>query len=509
MEKNEKSSPKTVEETTKFLSEGITAHEISRAPSIETRRQIQKVLLIDIPIMDEVDSPEEEILNAYWKAQSILSPPGYKDHMEATKYSRGLLTIGKVLQEKGVPTRYISVNDVTLDELDEAILWADMIGIAGSCTAFYPIMKAVSDRARLKNNEAVIILGGNHVTATDHQTLTNIPSADVIVRKEGEITVPELVDNSISLQDVEGISFRNAQNRIIRNKDRSRILGRDVPIPAYDLLPHHPQNYSYRLEATRGCPYKCAFCIDGVFTDHKITRITIEKTMEELLFLKDRLAPGAHLHFIDSIFTLNKKRMLHLLDEMRKHSLREHFSFSCDIRAKHADREMVAAMEEAGFSQVLIGLEDPNDEVLSKVGKGVRVQEDIETASLFKRHSGIAVTGYWVIGLPGSTHETLRRTIAAGRDFLQNGVLDNIDCAMFVPLPGTPIFEDPEQYGIELLGDEWGARYLRCQFDRAVYRNINGLNEIQIAKYYKLFVDTILQEYLKKLDMTLEELLNS
>lgn len=73
--------------------------------------QLQQVLLIDIPEIEELTgAPEDKILALKWKAEALLSPRAYATHMSSVKFSRGLLTMAATLQSYGVKVRYLSVN---------------------------------------------------------------------------------------------------------------------------------------------------------------------------------------------------------------------------------------------------------------------------------------------------------------------------------------------------------------------------------------------------------------
>lgn len=463
--------------------------------------KIKSILFIDIPEVDElIDNPGKDILSLKWKAEDLIAGPEYAKHMNGIKYSRGLLTLASFVRQNGITPHYASVNDVMQKELDNQILKVDAVGITTNVTGFFPQVAKIVKRVKKIKKVVLTIVGGYHVTFQDMETLKNHPEIDVVVRGEGEIPLLELLKSHPDLKGVKGITYHDKAGKIKRNPEAPLLSEKEIPLPAYDLLPFSMDKYSIRIQTSRGCPCSCAFCVDPVFWK-KLRFIPIPRVIEELEFLKKKLPRGTHIHFIDSIFTVDKERAHKLCRQIKKRNFG--FNFSADIRANLINKRLIKTMEQAGFTQLLIGFEDPNNEVLKTVHKKLYFQECLNTTKLIKKNSKILTTAYWIIGLPGSTHKTLHRAIKISRQLLRDDILDLVCSALLVPVPGTPLFQNPSRFGMKPLKRNWGD-FMRCSFS-PVY-HLNTLTAQELANYHLLFETSVLLEYCRKLNLSLAQL---
>lgn len=466
--------------------------------------KIKSILFIDIPEVDELaGNPGSNILSLKWKAENLIAGPEYAKHMNGIKYSRGLLTIASFVRQSGITPHYVSINDVCPKELKKQVLAVEAVGITANVTGFFPQVCNIVKTVKKIKKTVLTVVGGYHVTFQDMETLENYPEIDIIVRGEGEIPLSELLKRYPDLDNVKGITYRDKANKIRRNPEALLLLGEKIPLPAYDLLPFPMDKYSIRLQTSRGCPYSCAFCVDPVFWK-RLRFIPIPKVLEELEFLRKKLPEITHIHFIDSIFTINPTRTIKLCEEIEKRGFG--FQFSADIRANLITQRLIKKMEKAGFTQLLVGFEDPNDEVLKAVKKNLCFQECVDAAKMIKENSQVLTTAYWMVGLPGSNHKTLHRAIEISRKLLRNGTLDLLYSALLVPVPGTPLFQHPSQFGITLLNKDW-RKFMRCNFS-PVYR-LNTLTDQELVNCHLLFETSVLLEYCKKLNLSLDELVSA
>ena len=462
----------------------------------------KSILLIDVPELEElIGAPEDFVLSSKWKAENIISGKEYARHMSGIKYSRGLLTLASYVRERGFSPIYVSINDVSIEVLKQKIAQADIVGLPASKTAFLPKIIEISSLIKKINPQLPIIVGGYHVTFQDKEFLRENSEIDIVVRGEGEKTLYEILKNYPNLDKVKGITFRKGK-KIIRNPNREFLLPEEIPLPAYDLLPKNLNSYSIKVQTTRGCPFNCAFCVNSFFWK-KVRAVSVKEVIKELLFLKKKLKPKTHVHFTDNIFTWDKERTIKICDEIKRKKLP--FKFSCDIRAGFLDKEILEALKKANFTQLMIGFEDVNNETLKAVGKRLTFKDCLKTARLIKKHSKIIVTAYWIIGLPQFNHQNFHNALNQMRKLFNQGIVDIVSSALFVPLPGTPIFEEPEKFGVEIISKNWGD-YFRCRMP-AIHK-LKGLNEKEISNYYFLFETAILMEYCRKLKMNPLEIVN-
>jgi len=147
-------------------------------------------------------------------------------------------------------------------------------------------------------------------------------------------------------------------------------------------------------------------------------------------------------------------------------------------------------MRNAGCDIISLGLESGNNEVLKKMEKFMTT--DIQKKGVEMCHkAGIKVKGFFIIGLPGETWETAIDTI----EFARSLNLEYADAYILTPFPATPLWENPEKYGIQIIkpeGSDW-SKYYQVGKGGEYFVNIkhNNLNEEQLRALIKKFRDEV------------------
>ena len=122
--------------------------------------------------------------------------------------------------------------------------------------------------------------------------------------------------------------------------------------------------------STRGCPYDCEFCSNVVFGDSYRERSpgnVVDEIEEALALGYDRIS------FADDVFTLNRRRVIAICDEITRRRLR--FSWECLGRVDSLDYETARAMREAGCFRIFFGIESGNDEILKLMKKQITTEQ--------------------------------------------------------------------------------------------------------------------------------------
>ena len=184
------------------------------------------------------------------------------------------------------------------------------------------------------------------------------------------------------------------------------------------------------IMVTRGCPYSCDFCSKPVWgNDYR--RPSLERVFAEI---RDILSYGYdRLWIADDSFTLDLKYLRDFCE--RKIGKGLSFTWTCLSRVDRLDEEIVGLMKDAGCVRVHLGLESGNDDTLRLMGKRVAVADGIEAVRLF-RQAGIETAGFFIVGYPGETEESIDETLALATTL----PLDEISINVPFPLPGSPLF---------------------------------------------------------------------
>ena len=384
----------------------------------------------------------------------------------------GILYIAGVLR---APGHHIEVIDCDIDGFDAYSIVDEIItrnpAIVG-LTATTPIISSAFEIIRQVKQKTGIItwLGGYHITALPVQTMKQ-SLVDYGFYGEAEATVVELANllaesngapDFERLKAINGLLFRH-QGEVVINPKRALIKDLDrIPFPARDLLRNEKYIWSVpskglvpvtAITTQRGCPFQCIFC--GAQTMFPGMRYhSIERIIDELTYITTDLGIR-HLHFQDDTLTINRKKIMDMLDAIKQNGLK--FTWEGYTRANALDEELLIKLKEMGLNRLSFGVETGNEQILKAIKKGIPQEAYITAYKLCRKH-GIETRCSIIIGHPYETKETVRETIefACKLDCYQAYI--NIA----TPYPGSELLELARQGfgGIKLLTEDW-AEYRR------------------------------------------------
>ncbi len=184
------------------------------------------------------------------------------------------------------------------------------------------------------------------------------------------------------------------------------------------------------IMVTRGCPYSCDFCSKPVW-GNAFRKPLLEKVFAEIDGI---LSLGYDsLWIADDCFTLDTGFLTGFCNGM---ILRDKpVSWTCLSRVDRLDSGLVGLMKDAGCTKVFLGLESGSDTTLQLMNKRVTVREGTDAVNLFS-NAGIATAGFFMVGYPGETHDSVERTFAHSLSL----PLEEAWFTIPLPLPGTPLF---------------------------------------------------------------------
>ena len=294
--------------------------------------------------------------------------------------------------------------------------------------------------------KCVTVLGGPHATFWDVEALQECPDLDVVVRREGEYTLLELVqrlESGKSFHDVIGTTTRK-NGEIIRNPDRPYIENLDeLPYPARHLWPleilRKVEDVFY-LTTSRGCTFWCDFCEAVRMFGRRYRMRSPKNVVDEIEYL-NKTYGGTQFTFCDDAFTVDNARTEELCDEIIKRNLK--IIWNCGTRVDMVTKKLLIKMKEAGCASVWFGVESGAQEVLDEMHKGISTSQTLRTVK-WVRELGLTPVPNVLLGFPGETKETAWKTIK----FAEKVSPDNL--AFFnvaTPLPGTPLYDRVKKNG--------------------------------------------------------------
>ncbi len=372
----------------------------------------------------------------------LVNPP------QATRYPQpplGLALVAAILEKEGYPAKILDANALQFKPEDVAamVTGADVVGI----TAMTPTIGTALSIARhlkQKSPNLKIILGGPHVTLLPEETLASSPDINIIVRGEGDATIIELLqamENHRPLGSVAGISYRS-DGKIVHTADKESTIDIDtLPYTALHLLPwqkyqpHPPHGMAKPFSAlvtSRGCPYRCAYCSKPVFGS-RFRAQSPDRVVAEIVYLQEKFGVR-EIAFYDDSFTLDKKRVHAIAEKIIAKKLK--IAWTCETRVNLVDKELLAQMKQAGCYAVAYGIESASPKIIKTLQKDITL-EQVETAVRTSREVGLQVVGYFMLGSPGETPQTIQQTI----DFAKKLKVDFAQFSVTTPFPGTELYD--------------------------------------------------------------------
>jgi radical SAM superfamily enzyme YgiQ (UPF0313 family) len=223
---------------------------------------------------------------------------------------------------------------------------------------------------------------------------------------------------------------------------------------------------------SRGCPAGCTYCIKHVTYQHT-ARV---RSPENILAEVERLvALGLrNVHMYADLFTVSREQVIGLCRLIIARGLK--IRWTCNSRVDYVDEEMLRLMGRAGCWLISWGIESASERILRHVRKGADPAK-AERALGWARAAGIKNWGYFIIGLPGETEETIRQTIEFAKEL-------PLDIALFhvaAPYPGTPFF-------FEVVREGWfrpGTRWEQVDMDRGTVLDYPGLPAERLLYWQK------------------------
>ncbi|MDG6223383.1 MAG: radical SAM protein [Candidatus Bathyarchaeota archaeon] len=313
----------------------------------------------------------------------------------------------------------------------------DIIGMTSTTLTYKSALK-IAEIAKQIHPNCLTILGGCHVTFWDENALKECPSLDVVVRKEGENTILELVqrmDAGKSFSDILGITCRDGDT-FIRNPDRPYIEDLDsLPFPAHHLWPlDHLKKYGnviFPLMTSRGCVYWCEFCSAVRMFGRRYRMRSAKNVVDEMEYLHKTYGSSTFT-FYDDAFTVDQVRVEEICKELYARNLK--LTWDCGTRVDMVNKELLQKMKNAGCIAVWFGVEAGSQRVLDEMGKGFTSQL---TKDAFKmaQDIGLMTIASVVFGFPGETKQTAMETIK----FIEEINPDDVGYYIATPYPGTPM----------------------------------------------------------------------
>lgn len=368
-----------------------------------------------------------------------------------TNFPIGAGIIAAVVERLGLPVAILD----WCEGMPDNILKLGVYGISASIPHF-GLVKEASRRIRSQHPESKIVLGG---PITEVQDATNQlkPYVDSVVYGEGEIGIvrflgdllhgdirPEYAEEKIPNLDHTPFAARHLMSGFRHKAEKTGAVMRGVGIPGPLTT----------LISARGCPYYCAFCAPH---SRKVRRRSAQNVKDEIRQLVEQWGIRK-FKWQDDTFTAVRswvKELSTVLQDL--HGEIGPTYHRVHTRVDRFDKDIAQMLWDMGVRVMCFGIESFAPDILKRNHKGITVPQ-IFQAYLIAKEQGFQTAGFLIFGLPGETPDTIETTKAGLKQI--RPLVDRMNLTTFVPLPGSPVWDRPEAYGVRLLHRDYDRLWI-------------------------------------------------
>jgi radical SAM superfamily enzyme YgiQ (UPF0313 family) len=327
----------------------------------------------------------------------------------------------------------------------------DVVGLSMMFDNSYRHLRDISAAIKEYDNDTVIVLGGSAATSSYASIMNEQDNIDGICFYEGEIPFLRLVTSANMLDFLENdVSWitkkflsegRTPQKTLVENLDD--VINIDysfIDISSYGMKEAfspfagkiEPRRQFF-LVTSRGCPFRCAFCMHSSDEDKHIRYASVDEIIKHVRFLVSEYDINVLTIYDDQIL-LNKERAKRLFGELTQFNLR----IECPngLSVAFMDDELIQLMRNAGMDTVYLAIESGSPYVLNNIiHKPLKVEMVKPVVQILRKYD-FWIHGYFVSGMPGEKDEHRDETVK----FIKEVGLDWSGFSLAVPSRGSELF---------------------------------------------------------------------
>jgi hopanoid biosynthesis associated radical SAM protein HpnJ len=389
-------------------------------------------------------------------------------------YPAGMLPDSRVLD---APPHKISIEQTI--EIGKEY---ELLVLFTSTPGFHVDVK-IAEMMKDANPKLKVAFVGPPVTVEPEKTLNATKAIDFIVRREFDHQIVAYA-NGTPIEEIPGASYRGPNGEIINNPEGpvienldelpwvTKVYKRDLDVTNYNvpfLLSPYISFYT-----SRGCPAMCTFCLwPQTHSGHRWRLRSSDDIAAEVKYAIEAFPQVKEIFFDDDTFNYRKERTIELCKKLKPLN----FTWSCTSRVT-TDYDTLKAMKEAGCRLLIVGYESGDPQILKNIKKGATI-DMAERFTANCKKLGLVIHGDFIVGLPGETRESIRKTI----DFAKKLDNETIQVSIAHPYPGTEFYDYAKKNNLISIGnmtDEVGH-----QLPKVIYKDLNEAELMDwVEKFY-------------------------
>ena len=346
-------------------------------------------------------------------------------------YPAGMLPDSKVVDG---PPHKVSIEQCVAMANDFELL------VLFTSTPGFDVDVKIAEMMKDVNPRMKVAFVGPPVTIEPEKSLDASRAIDFVIRREFDYQIANYAKGT-PLSELPGVSYRkdgkvvhNPEGGVIENLDElpwvTKVYKRDLDFRRYNVP--FLLNPFLSFYTTRGCPAMCTFCLwPQTHSGHRWRLRSTDDVVNECRYVLQNFPGLKEIFFDDDTFNYKKERTLELCAKLKPLN----FTWSCTSRVT-TDPETLRAMKDAGCRLMIVGYESGDPQILKNIKKGATI--DMAKRFTAEAHKiGLVIHGDFIVGLPGETRETLRRTI----DFAKGLDIETIQVSLGHAYPGTEFYD--------------------------------------------------------------------
>jgi anaerobic magnesium-protoporphyrin IX monomethyl ester cyclase len=368
--------------------------------------------------------------------------------------------IGHGLNRFWMPQKYpgYQCQGLTFEEIVAAIPpRASIIGVSTMFSGEWPIVRDLIHRIREAFPEALLVAGGEHITAMTEYSLRDCTAIDVCVRGEGEHSFFEVIEAyraKRGFENVAGAAFLTETGDYREPVGVPRIKDIDnIPWPYWPdgyLEAFWSQGKSYGVLSdrdmpmivSRGCPYKCTFCSNpSMWTTRYSLRQADDVIAEIKHYIQRYQITAVQLYDLTAI--TKRAWAIDFCKKLLAEGIKLNWSLPSGTRSEALDDETLGLLKATGCNYLVYAPESGSPRVLEKIKKQISLDK-LTASAVTAKHHGLVLRANLIIGFPGETRTDVAQTVLYGLKLAAKGV-DEVSINIFSPYPGTEIFSALEK----------------------------------------------------------------